>query len=298
MVARISADAHLMGTLGPVLAGRSGLSPVMVGRAAALARLQSLVPTTAGSPSAVAMISGEAGIGKTRLLRELFASRTGVRIVAGQADSGSFGRPFDVVASALDGGLPPMDDRQRGGADLLLAAAGPGPAVLVFEDLHWCDAESAAVFERLALLERPGLVLVGTYRPDDLDRRLPGADLLLRLERRRTVHHVALDRLDRAGVNAMLSAIYGRAVPSHVIDALEQRTGGNPFFIEELVVAAGDHEPEHLTRQPLPWTLAEVVRGQLDGLDPLARSVVDAAAVLGPSASFDVLATVTASDRG
>jgi DNA-binding CsgD family transcriptional regulator/tetratricopeptide (TPR) repeat protein len=292
-VARTPAAAHLMGTLGPVLAGRSGLSPVMVGRAAALARLQSLVPTSPGSPSAVAMISGEAGIGKTRLLRELFASRTGLRIVAGQADSGSFGRPFDVVASALDGGLPPMDDRQRGGADLLLAAAGPGPAVLVFEDLHWCDAESAAVFERLALLERPGLVLLGTYRPDDLDRRLPGADLLLRLERRRTVHHVALDRLDRAGVNAMLSAIYGRAVPSHVIDALEQRTGGNPFFIEELVVAAGDHEPEHLTRQPLPWTLAEVVRGQLDGLDPLARSVVDAAAVLGPSASFDVLATVT-----
>src|SRR5258706_4451135 len=245
-----------MGTLGPVLAGRSGLPPVMVGRAAALARLQSLVPTTPGSPSAVAMISGEAGIGKTRLLRELFASRTGVRIVAGQADSGSFGRPFDVVASALDGGLPPMDDRQRGGADLLLQAAGAGPAVLVFEDLHWCDAESAAVFERLALLERPGLVLVGTYRPDDLDRRLPGADLLLRLERRRTVHHVALERLDRAGAHARPFAIYALADPSHAIDALEQRTGGNPFFIEELVVAAGGPETQPPPPPPPPLAFA------------------------------------------
>ena len=87
--------------------------------------------------------------------------------------------------------------------------------------------------------------------------------------------------------------MYGRQLGTAVIDALRGRTGGNPFFLEEILAGAGDIEPECLAEQPLPWSLAELVRRQLDGLSADERRVVEAAAVLGARASFDVLATLT-----
>ncbi len=122
---------------------------------------------------------------------------------------------------------------------------------------------------------------------------LPAADLLVRLDRRRTVHHLSLDRLTVAEVASFLASVYGRSLPSRTADVLHSRTGGNPFFLEEILSAAGDADPDALATQPLPFTLAEIVRRQLDGLTGDERRVIDAAAVLGRGASFDVLATVT-----
>ena len=85
--------------------------------------------------------------------------------------------------------------------------------------------------------------------------------------------------------------MYHRSIPSTVIDALFNRTGGNPFFLEEILVAAGDDDPANLCAQPLPWSLAELVQRNLDGLSSDDRRVVEAAAVLGRHAPFDVLAT-------
>ena len=138
----------------------------------------------------------------------------------------------------------------------------------------------------------PGLTLIATYRPDELTSRLPGGEMLVRLERRRRVHQIHLERLDHAEVGAFVSAVYGRTVGTRVVDALRNRTGGNPFFLEEILAAAGDVEPEALAEQPLPWTLAEVVSAQLDGLSTDQRRVVETAAVLGSRAPFDVLAVL------
>ena len=84
--------------------------------------------------------------------------------------------------------------------------------------------------------------------------------------------------------------MHGKVPPSGLIDALYGRTGGNPFFLEEILNVAGDVDPAELDRQPLPWSLAELVRGQLDGLSPDERRLVEAAAILGRRAEFDVLA--------
>ena len=253
-----------------------------------LARLTGLL-TSAGSGRAgedgrpaIALVAGEAGIGKTRLLRELMRLTVpGTVVLAGQAEPGALGRPYELVESLL-GALPPAgDDQTRAVVDAIESELGDAPALVVFEDLHWADAESVAVFERLAGAPKPSVLLVGTYRPDELTRRVPAAEMLVRLERRHQIHQFRLDRLDRPAVSAFLTAVYQRQLPSTVADTLFNRTGGNPFFLEELLVAAGESDPDQLLSQPLPWSLNELVLRQLDGLSPEERRVVEAAAVLG-----------------
>jgi AAA ATPase domain len=134
-----------------VLVGRSGLSPVMVGRGAELDRLSRLLadPGT-DSGCHIALVAGEAGVGKTRLVRELVGRvPAGGVVLAGQADPGSLGRPFELLLDALDGTEPddalletvtdrrrPIEDRIAGGVGLVRQATGERPALLVFEDLH------------------------------------------------------------------------------------------------------------------------------------------------------------------
>jgi DNA-binding CsgD family transcriptional regulator len=283
----------------------------MVGRETDLGRLRSLfgaspVPT-------VALIAGEAGIGKTRLVQELVASApAGTLVLAGQADPGTMGRPMELFLDALgktDTSSSPecaatvkdpslsSEERARAAADLVRSLTGGGAGLIVFEDLHWADAESLSAFELLAEPDRGPLVLVGTYRPDGLSRRHPAADLLPRLDRRHLVTHVQLARLGPAEVNEFLAAVFEEEPPYRAVEALHSRTGGNPFFLEELVAGAGDMTSDDLASAPLPWTIAEAVRGQVDGLDPEVRAVVSAMSVLGRRVAFDLLAAVTKEDE-
>ena len=79
-----------------------------------------------------------------------------------------------------------------------------------------------------------------------------------------------------------------------MIAALHHRTGGNPFFLEELLRGARGRRPGRRWRdQPLPWSLAEVLRRQVDDLEPAVTRIVEAAAVLGLAVPFDLLAAVT-----
>ena len=135
---------------------------------------------------------------------------------------------------------------------MFMDSVAAGRAVIVFEDLHWADAESLGVFERLAAGMPRGSMLLGSYRPDELTRFLPAADLLVRLDRRRTVHHLWLDRLTHADVASFLACVYGRPLPSKTADALHARTGGNPFFLEEILSAARGAEPDRSPRNRCP----------------------------------------------
>ena len=299
----------------------------MVGRQRELTRLQSLL--TAEDAPHVALIAGEAGVGKSRLVRALVdALPAGTSVLSAAASEGDLGRPYQLlidavepvvaawseVPAALDRRRDPLSvllctvspafdlcpDRSYGQEELLRASidlvrhcTGPAPTVLVFEDLHWADAESVALFTRLALTPKLPVLLVGTFRPEALDRRHPLPESIVDLERRRSVHHVGLDRLTLGEVAELLAAVFGRPVPFPAAEALHARTGGNPFFLEELLVTAGDVSPDRLAELPLPWSLSEAILRHLDGLDPGVRRIVDAAAVLGRTISFDLLAAVT-----
>ncbi len=285
-----------------MLAGRPGLSPVMVGRSAELDRLDHLarLPDEEDAP-AVALIGGEAGIGKTRLVRELLARLPDTRVIAGQADPGSLGRPFSLVLDALGRDTEhadllavvtdeqaPMEERSKAAAAIFADLSKAEPTIVVFDDLHWADAPSTVLFERLAEPDSGPALLIATYRPDGMSRRQPAAQLLPRLERRRAVTHLHLERLGIADVTEFLAAVYGRAPSYRVAETLHARTGGNPYFLEELLAASSGSDPEQLIAQPLPWSIGEVVRGQLDELKPNEQRILEAAAVLGSRVSRSI----------
>jgi DNA-binding CsgD family transcriptional regulator len=276
----------------------------MIGRESELRRLARLA--SAREPG-VAVIAGEPGIGKTRLVHELLATvAPGTVVLIGHAEPGSLSRPYEVLLDAIDGHpevdgeqLAALADAQRSpverlhtGLAILADLIGDSPAVIVFEDLHWVDSESAALFERIADQRGPQL-LIGTYRPDEVTRRQPVAGLLARLERRHAVTHVRLDRLSPAQTAALLAAATGAPAPLRAAAALHHRTGGNPFFLEELLRAVPADDVEALVEQPLPWSLADVLRRQVDDLDPVSHRIVEAATVLGHRIPFDLLAAVT-----
>ncbi|NUT36302.1 MAG: AAA family ATPase, partial [Hamadaea sp.] len=287
----------------------------MIGRDHELRQLTRLV---ASRRPQVAIVGGEPGIGKTRLTQEFLATLPEETVVlVGHAEPGSLARPYELLLDAIDraGRLPggslgsgalgvdaevaalvdpgrsPVE-RLHAGLSIVSRLVGDAPSVLVFEDLHWADSESAALFERLA--DRPGPhLLIGTYRPDEVTSRHPVSALLERMERRHAVTHLRLERLTTAETAAMLATARGRPVSYRTAVTLHNRTGGNPFFLEELLRAYEGQDLEAVCEQPLPWSLAEVLRRQVAGLDPAAQRILEAAAVLGHRIPFDLLAAVT-----
>ncbi|WP_246158796.1 helix-turn-helix transcriptional regulator [Catellatospora sichuanensis] len=285
---------------------RGGVSSTMVGRDRELRQLTQLV---ASRRPAVVFVGGEPGIGKTRLVRELLPTLPEQAVVlVGQAEPDSLARPYELLLDAIDGTdgarvdadqLAALTDARRSpverlhtGLALVADLVGDDPSVIVFEDLHWADSESAALFERLADTDGPRL-LIGTYRPDEVSSRHPLASLLERMERRHAVAHLRLERLTEAETAALLATVTGKPVSYRTAAALYHRTGGNPFFLEELLGSCQPDDLDALVEQPLPWSLAEVLRRQVASLDADAQRVVEAAAVLGRRAPFDLLATVT-----
>src|SRR5690606_20293786 len=114
----------------------------------------------------LALVGGEAGIGKTRLVREVLDSAPkGTVVFAGQADPGTVGRPMELLldtfphadlvshpdlAEVLENPDRTADERVRAGVSLIRRLIDGRPGLIIFEDLHWADSESLAVFERLA----------------------------------------------------------------------------------------------------------------------------------------------------
>lgn len=272
----------------------------MVGRAGVLARLTGLVAAAevgAGDQPAVALVSGEAGLGKTRLVRELAtAVGDGVRVLTVQAQPGSIGRAGEVIAQLAP---PGASDAAEAALAAVGAAAALGPTVLVVEDLHWADIDSVNALDRIAQQPWSSLVIVGTYRPGDLFRGSPGGDLVLRLERRHAVEQIRLEHLDRSEVGALLAAIDGGIPSSGAVEAVHRRSGGNPFVVEELIRCCGPTAcTDDVLSAQLPWSLQDAVQQQLGSFTPGERRLAEAMAVYGRPAPFAVLADVADVDEG
>jgi DNA-binding CsgD family transcriptional regulator len=297
----------------------------MVGRASELGRLRRLAQSS-GEPR-VALVSGEAGSGKTRLVQELLADLPApARALTARAEEGAMGRPFALLLEAVGpdvadwdrvpeglrawedalgtllGPVAPglhaqerpyaSDELLRAAAELVRYLAAGSPAVIAFEDLHWADADSLGLFQRLSVTPNLDVLLLGTFRPEDLDRRHL-TDLLAAVERHTHVEHFSIRRLGVRDVASLISAVRSTEVSYPTAAALHSRTGGNPFFLEELLVTAGDIPAHDLADYPLPRTLTEAVLGHLDGLEQEEREVVDAASILGERIPFDLLTSVT-----
>jgi predicted ATPase len=110
--------------------------------------------------------------------------------------------------------------------------------VLVVEDLHWADRSTRDLLAFLVRNLRHGrLLLVQTYRSDELHRRHPLRPFLAELDRGRQVERLELARFGPAEVAAQLAGIQGAPVAAELAERIHARSGGNAFFVEELAAA-------------------------------------------------------------
>jgi ATP/maltotriose-dependent transcriptional regulator MalT len=237
------------------------------------------VAETAGGQSSAVLVLGEAGIGKTSLVREFLDAVDGrFRVLAGACDDLLTPRTFGPLRDAAADQPGPLADALAGEADpeavyqaLRRELQDPThPAVLVVEDLHWADDATLDalrfVCRRLAQLTA---TIVLTYRDDDLADGHPLRTLLGTLATQR-VHRVPLRPLSRRAVLRLgARAEGGRSTVSP--QALFATTGGNPFFVTE-VLAAGDGR--------VPPTVVDAVLARTGLLPDATRAALEQLAVV------------------
>ncbi|MEV5984998.1 AAA family ATPase [Streptomyces sp. NPDC052051] len=301
--------------------------PVFVGRAEEAGALRdALARAGAGTPQTV-LVGGEAGVGKTRLIEEFTATAgqaDAVVAVGGCVETGAEGLPFAPFSAALralrrelpaevaeavtgqeaelarllpESGEPrhaPWDDEAAPArlveltARLLERVAARRSVVLVLEDLHWADASTRHLLAHLVRTLRTGrLLLVASYRTDDLHRRHPLRPLLAELDRLRAVRRIALGRFDRTEVARQLTGILAAEPDPARVEEIFERSDGNAFFVEELAVASREDR-----RADLSDSLRDLLLVRVDRLPETARRVVRTVAEGGSTVEHRLLAAV------
>jgi DNA-binding CsgD family transcriptional regulator len=164
--------------------------------------------------------------------------------------------------------------------------AAERPLVLAVEDLHWADRSTLDLLGFVVTnLAEGAIVLVATYRSDDLDRRHPLRPVLAELDRHPTVERLELGRLDRAELEGLLAGILGSPPAPPLLTSVLARSDGNPFFAEELL-AAGPGGGQ----RGLSTTLHDLLAARVDPLSGPAQQVLRVAAVAGRRVGHGLLA--------
>ncbi|HEX6677942.1 MAG TPA: AAA family ATPase [Actinomycetes bacterium] len=162
------------------------------------------------------------------------------------------------------------------------------PLLLVVEDLHWADRSTRDLLAFLVRNLRAGRVLlVATYRSDELHRRHPLRPFLAELARSGRVERVELQPFGRQELAILLEGILGAAPDGAVVDDVLDRSEGNPFFAEELVAAAA-----HRAGAVLPPSLRDVLLIRFEALSDQGQAVLRVAAVAGRRVQHELLAQV------
>ncbi|MFJ8073302.1 AAA family ATPase [Streptomyces sp. NPDC096176] len=314
------------------------VSPVFVGRAGELTRLTDALTRAAGGASPGAeggpgepqamLVSGEAGVGKTRLVEELLGEacrRGAVVAVGGCVEIGADELPFAAFSTALrtlhrrlPGELAAAAEGQEqelarllpelgaaGGehgrhdedgmarlfeltARLLERVTADRTVVLVLEDLHWAGASTRHLLAYLfRTLRRGRLVLIATYRSDDVHRRHPLRPFLAELDRLRTVQRIELPRFNRAEVQRQMAGILAAEPSPALVNEVFERSDGNAFFVEELAAGLSDGNCPGL-----PDSLRDILLVRIEALSEDAQRVARVVAEGGSTVEHGLLHAV------
>jgi DNA-binding NarL/FixJ family response regulator len=307
-------------------------SPTFVGRVAELAALDEALEAAAQGHTTTVLIGGDAGVGKTRLLDRWNerAREGGARIAAGSClDLGETGPAYTSVVEALRdlvGTLDPAEEETLVGPDrtvlarvfpeladhadratvgqqfprlaqtrlfdrlidVLHRASVQSPVVLELEDIHWADPSSRAFLLYLAQVSRDArLLVIGTYRPEEADSDRGFRSTLGQLLRRPRVATLPVAPFDRDELREQLSGILGAPPSSALLSAIHARSEGNALFAEELAAAPNPGAD-------LPASVGDATATKIADLSAGARMVLRVASVVGRTASYEVLRSVTA----
>ena len=297
----------------------------MVGRDAELGRLLTLLDDAEAGRSVAALVSGDAGVGKSRLVGEVtrLAAGRGFTVLSGQCAELGDSVPYLPLADALRGAAESTGVRDAlasrsalgrllpeggdgGGASedrsglarqqmfgavlgLLTELAAAAPVLLVLEDLHWADASTRDLVTFLSrMLHRERVALIGTYRTDDLHRRHPLRPVVAELQRLPGVISVDLAPLDPSALAEHLTAAAapGRLDATQLNDIVA-RAEGNAYYAEELLAACLGGDPAD--HNALPAGLAALLLSRVEQLSDAAQRVLRAAAVAGRKADDELV---------
>jgi ATP/maltotriose-dependent transcriptional regulator MalT len=306
-------------------------SPVLVGRSGQLTALDAALAAARDGNPAAALVGGEAGVGKSRLVTE-FAERArgaGAQVLTGGClELGTDGLPFapftavlrelvrDRGADGIAGLLPTGTTRELArllpefgepapAADageararlfeqvlvLLEQLADEAPVVLVIEDAHWADQSTrdllAFLIRNQGALDR--LLIVVTYRSDELYRTHPLRPLLAELDRISWVTRIELGRLSPADTGELATRLLGREPGADLLETVYRRTEGNPLFVEALLDGDG-------LGPGLPESLRDLLVAGVRRLPEETQEVVRVASAGGERIGHALLATVTGLD--
>ena len=301
----------------------------LIGRTEELARLHEHLTRAEAGSGGMLLLSGEAGVGKTRLLGELAASAGGA-VLRGAAhedstiaygpvvealrcylraepdglrDCGPLGAQLALLLPEL-GRPPKQSDRTALEESVRLAfatAAGSRGGLLLLDDLQWSDTATLELLAGLAptLADLP-LLAVAAYRSDELPREHALRRMRNELRRMGNLTEIALEPLDADGTASLVEQVLGQAPSRALVRAIHHRAQGLPFFVEELSAALGAEGRLHPGRSGLelaegsdvtvPETVRDAVLLRTAGMTEAGRLAAEVAAVAGSEFGLDTVA--------
>jgi DNA-binding CsgD family transcriptional regulator len=305
-------------------------APPLVGRDRELDLLRGHLSAVHGGRGSLVLIGGEAGIGKTALAGVICreAENTGAHVLTGHCydriETPPYGpwleiaRRFDVSPGTGDEQPVPRLDEAASQADLFAQArdffaarATMRPLVLVLEDLHWADRASLDLLRFVARgIDGLPLLLVATYRGEEVDMRHPLTGLVPLLVREAPTERLGLRPLDTAAAQALVRARFGLSETAvhRLATYLIERTEGNPLFVTELLRTIEEErlldrltkrsDSASLARTPVPALLKQIVDDRLSRLGDETAALLAVAAVVGQEVPIAVWGAVTRTDEG
>ncbi|MBV8759334.1 MAG: AAA family ATPase [Deltaproteobacteria bacterium] len=268
---------------------------MLVGRRTELSRLTAAFQEAASGQGGVVAVVGDAGIGKTSLVRA-FEPDAAVR--RGYCYEAEWSAPFAPWAQIVPGAVAPRTPSGTADAHVeryqlfetvtqqLLDAARERPHVLVLEDVHWADGDSLGLLLHVArAIDAARVLVIITYRETEEAPALTRTVAAMHRDVR--LHRIPLAPFDRAEI----AAFVGDAGAPHV-DWLSRETGGNPLYVRELwrhLADAGDPASA-------PASVREIVRHRLSLLAPATAELLQIASAFVAPFTIELIAAVTGGD--